>query len=72
MLRSSLCDYSDACMLVKGTKTVSHTVAQDQTNNGADKMVKLNNSATFTKCISRINNRQVDDVRQIDAVNVNV
>ena len=27
MLRSSLCDYSDVCMLVKGTITVANTAA---------------------------------------------
>ena len=30
MLRSCLCDYSDACMLVKGTITVTNTAAQGQ------------------------------------------
>ena len=34
MLRSSLCDYSDACILVKGTITFANTAAQGQANNG--------------------------------------
>ena len=36
MLRSSLCDYSDAYILVKGTITVANTAAQAQPNNGAN------------------------------------
>ena len=32
MLRSSLCDYSDAYILVKGTITVANTAAQNQSN----------------------------------------
>ena len=39
MLRSSLCVYSDAYILVKGTITVSNTAAQDADNNTTSKMV---------------------------------
>ena len=39
MLRSSLCDYSDAYTLVQGTITVANTVAQGQTNNGDNKKI---------------------------------
>ena len=48
MLRSSLCDYSDAYILVKGTITVANTAAQDQPNNGANKKVIFKNCAPFT------------------------
>ena len=48
MLRSSLCDYSDAYILVKGTITVANTAAQDQPNNGANKKVIFKNRAPFT------------------------
>ena len=34
MLRSSLYDYSDAYILVKGTITVGNTAAQGHPNNG--------------------------------------
>ena len=37
MLRSSLCDYSDACILVKGAITVKNKIAQDQPNNATNK-----------------------------------
>ena len=56
MLRSSLCDYSDAYILVKKTITAISTAAQGQPNNGANKEVLLKTCAPFTNCISRINN----------------
>ena len=68
MIRSSLCDYSDACVLFKGTITVANTSTQCEPNNGANKKLILKNYAPFTKCISRINNTQVDDANQIDVV----
>ena len=48
MLRSSLCDYSDAYILVKGTITVANAAAQDQPNNGANKNIIFKNCAPFT------------------------
>ena len=68
MLRSSLCNYSDAHMLVKRTITVVNTAAPGQTNNGANKKVIFKNCATFTNCISRIKNTELDDASCIDAV----
>ena len=41
MLRSSLCDYSDAYVLVRGIITAINTAAQDQPNNGANRKVIL-------------------------------
>ena len=37
MLKSSLCDYSDAYILVKGTITVNNIAAADAAANNADK-----------------------------------
>ena len=37
MLRSNLCDYSDAYILVKGNITVENTETQDQSNNSSPK-----------------------------------
>ena len=68
MLRSSLCDYNDAYILVKETITVANTVAHGATNNAANKMVMFKNCAPFTNCISRISNTQVDDTHGIDVV----
>ena len=53
ILRSSLYDYSNAYILVKGTITVAKSAAQDQPNNAANKMVIFKNCAPFTNCISR-------------------
>ena len=68
MLRSCLCDYSNAYILVKGTMTVEKKAAQDQPNNATDKKVIFKNCAPFTNCISRINNTQVDDAHDIVVV----
>ena len=56
MLRSSLCGYSDAYVLVKGNITVNNTAATDDDANNTDKKVIFKNCAPFTNCISRINN----------------
>ena len=68
MLRSSLCDYSDAYILAKATLTVRSTAAEDAVNNAANKKVIFKNYVPFTYCISRINNTQVDDAHDIDEV----
>ena len=70
MLRSSLCDYSDAYILVKGTITITGTGVDaaarqaDERNKG----VLFKNCAPFTNCISKINNTQVDNTKDIDIV----
>ena len=68
ILRSSVCDYSNAYTLVKRTTTVTNTAVQVQANNGANKKVLPKNCAPFTSCISRIKNTQVDDAQYIDIV----
>ena len=62
MLRSNLCDYIDAYIFVKGTITITRT------GNGAaarqaderSKGVTFKHCAPSTKCISRINNSDID------------
>ena len=66
ILKSSLCDYSDAYMLVMGTITVA-AQAGNNPNNG-DKEVVFKNFAPFTDCISEINNTQTDNAKDIDIV----
>ena len=68
MLKSSLCDYSDAYILVKGTITVNNTAAQGAAANNTNKKVKFKNCAPFTNCISEINNTQIDNAKNIDIV----
>ena len=64
MLKSSLCDYSDAYILVKGTITVNNTPAADVDANNTNKKVIFKNCAPFTNCISEINNTQVDNAKE--------
>ena len=68
MLRSNLCDYSNAYILVKGIITVGNTETKSQANNGTNDKVKRKNCAPFTKRISRLNNTQVNDTSYIDVV----
>ena len=68
MLKSSLCDYSDAYILFKGTITVNNTAAADADANNNNKKVIFKNCALFTNCISEINNKQVDNSKDIDIV----
>ena len=63
MLRSSLCDYSDAYILAKGNISVNNTAAA-----GAAKKIIFKNCAPFTNCISKINNSKVDNAKDIDIV----
>ena len=70
MLKSSLCDYSDADILVKGKITI--TGAGDDTAarqaDERDKDVVFKNCAPFTNCISEVNNTQIDNTKDIDIV----
>ena len=66
ILGSSLCDYSGACILVKGNMTVNNTA--DANANNTDKKVIFKNCAPFTSCISKINNNQIDNAEYIDIV----
>ena len=68
MLKSSLCDYSDAYILVKGTISVNNTAAADAAVNNTNKKVIFKNCAPFTNCISEINNTQIDNAKDIDIV----
>ena len=68
MLRSSLCGYSDAYILVKGNISVNNTAAAGADANNTNKKVIFKNCAPFTDCISKINNTQVDNAKDIDIV----
>ena len=63
MLKSSLCDYSDAHILVKGNITVNDTAAVDADANNTHRKVIFKNCAPFTDCISEINNTQLDNAK---------
>ena len=70
MLKSSLCDYSDAYILVKGKITTAGAGADAAARQAdeRDKVVIFKNCALFTNCISEIINTQIDNAKDIDIV----
>ena len=56
MLKSSLCDYSDAYIDVKGTIAVPNTAATSAVANIVNKELILKNCTPFTNYISKVNN----------------
>ena len=71
MLRSDLCDYSDAYVLVKGTITVTAPGVNNYANNIRDKRNRpliLKNNAPFVSCITRINGELIEDADDLDIV----
>ena len=70
MLRSSLRDYADSYILVKGTITITGAGANagERQADERDKGGTFKNCAPHTKCISRINNTDIDNAHDIDIV----
>ena len=71
MLRSNLCDYSDAYILVKGTITVTAPGANNGANNIRDKgnrSLILKNNPPFVSCITSINGELIEDADDLDIV----
>ena len=68
MLRSSLCDYSDAYILVTGNTSVNNDAGAGTAANKINKKVIFKNCAPFTNCISKINNTDIDNAKYIDIV----
>ena len=70
MLRSNLWDYTYAYILVKGTITITGAGKDDATKraNERDKGVTFKNCAPFTKCISRVNDTDIDNAQDINIV----
>ena len=71
MLRSGLCDYSDAYILVKGTITVTADGDNNNPDNIRDKKYRpliLKNNAPFVSCITRINGELIEDADDLDIV----
>ena len=70
MLKSNLCDYADAYILVKVTITITGVGDGDAVKrlDERNKGVIFKNCAPFTKCISRINNTDIYNAQDIDIV----
>ena len=60
VIKSSLCDYSDAYILVTGNITA--------TGGDANTRVAFKNCAPFTKCITHINDEHVDNADNLDII----
>ena len=70
MLKFNLCDYADAYLSVKGTITITGH-GDDAAARQADEReegVTFEKCTPFTKCISRINNTDIDNAQDIDIV----
>ena len=69
MLRSDLCDYSDAYIVVKGIITASATAG---VNNVRDKKknkpLEFKNNALFISCISKINGVLIENAEDLDTL----
>ena len=61
VIKSNLCDYSDAHILVTGDITATG-------GGGDDNKVAFKNCAPFTKCITHINDEHVDNADNLDIV----
>ena len=59
VLKSNLCDYNDAYILVTGTITVTAAPAIQ---------VSFKSCASFTKCITKINGTTIDGAEDLDLV----
>ena len=71
MLRSNLCDHSDAYILVKGTITVTAPGVNNNANDIRDKRNRpgiLKYNAPFVSCITRINGELIEDADDLDIV----
>ena len=63
MLKSDLCDFSDAYVVVK--KEI--TVAGESNSSRKNRPLAFKNNAPFIGCISKINNMLNDNVEDLDA-----
>ena len=60
VIKSNLCDYSDAYILVTGDITAA--------NGNANRNVALKHCASFTKCVTDTNNEHVDNADNLAIV----
>ena len=66
MIKSNLCDYSDAYILVKGNMSVENMAPAGAAANNNHKNVIFKICIPFTDCIIEINNTQIDNANGID------
>ena len=66
MLRSDLCDYSDAYIVVKGT--TDFLADAENENNKDDKNVAFKNNVPFRLCIPKTNSTLIDNAEDLNIV----
>ena len=64
MLRSDLCDFSDAYFIVEGAINLEG----DNNANKRNKNLAFNNNGPFLNCISEINGVKIDNAEDLDVV----
>ena len=64
MLRSDLCDFSDAYIIVEGAINLEG----DNNANKRNKNLAFNNNGPFLNCISEINGVKIDNAEDLDVV----
>ena len=67
VLRSSLCDYGNAYIIVSAAITDPDTATEGANPNKRKNLI-INNCAPFTICISEINNAEIDNPKDIDII----
>ena len=70
VLKSSICEYSDAYSLIKGRITITGAGADaaERQADERDKGAVFKNCAAFINCKTEINNTEIDNVKDIDIV----
>ena len=67
ILRSDLCDFSDACIVVNGYITLTKSAARGF-NGIRNRFIVFKNNVLFTNCISKINNVLIENAEDLDVV----
>ena len=70
MIISSLCDYSDAYILVKGIITIARVGydAAARSDDEKNRKVLFKNCVSFTDYISEANNTEIDNATDLDVI----
>ena len=65
MLKSDLCDYADAYIVVKGIVTVS---SDEKGRDEMNRQIVLKNNPSFISCISKINGVLIENAEDLDVI----
>ena len=68
MLRSNLCDYADAYILINSKITVTANAGANNIRDKKTKPLILKNNAPFVSCITKINDELIQDAEDLDIV----